>query len=74
MFFSRNGKDYTQLYGPSLASTIVENVKVKATILDGEIVVLDTFTGKMAAFGSNKIVALRQHAPSFDEEQKEEQI
>lgn len=58
MFFSRNGKDYTSLYGPSLASLIRENVKVKAAILDGEVVVVDAVTGKMQAFGSNKVVAL----------------
>ena len=60
MFFSRNGKDYSSLYGPSLAGLIRENVKVKAAILDGEVVVVDSVTGKMQAFGSNKVVALQQ--------------
>ena len=58
MFFSRNGKDYTKLYGPSLASVIRENVLCQAVVLDGEIVVWDTINHKMAAFGSNKTVAL----------------
>lgn len=58
MFFSRNGKDYTNLYGPALANTIRENVICQAIILDGEIVVWDSLNRKLAPFGSNKSVAL----------------
>ena len=60
MFFSRNGKDYTKLYGAALGSVIRENVICQAIILDGEIVVWDTINRKLAPFGSNKTVALQQ--------------
>ena len=58
MFFSRNSKDYTKLYGPALADIIRENVFGQAIILDGEIVVWDTIERKVAPFGKNKTVAL----------------
>ena len=59
MFFSRNGKDYSQLYGPALASVIREHVQCQAVILDGEVVVWDSFNNRLAPFGSNKTVAIQ---------------
>ena len=58
MFFSRNGKDYSKLYGPALSAVIRENVSCQAIILDGEIVVWDIVNRAFAQFGKNKTVAL----------------
>jgi DNA ligase-4 len=56
-FFTRNGVDYTYLYGPKLSETIIKCVNAKSCILDGEIVVWDKTTGAFAAFGDNKPTA-----------------
>ena len=57
-FFSRNGIDYTYLYGPKLSHLIVSCVNADSAILDGEIVVWDKANQKYAPFGENKTVAL----------------
>lgn len=56
-FFTRNAVDYTYLYGPKLADTIVKCVNAKSAILDGEIVVWDKIRGVYAPFGENKPTA-----------------
>ena len=56
--FSRNGNDYTKLYGGALADYIRENVIAQAALLDGEVVVWDKHLDKPAPFGHNKPVAL----------------
>ena len=57
-FFSRNGIDYTYLYGPKLSHLIISCVNADSAILDGEIVVWDKTNQKYAPFGENKTVAL----------------
>lgn len=59
-FFSRNGIDYTYLYGPKLSHLIISCVNAQSAILDGEIVVWDKNEQKYAPFGDNKTVALSQ--------------
>lgn len=56
-FFTRNGIDYTYLYGPKLSSLIIESINAKSCILDGEVVVWDKVNNKFAPFGENKPTA-----------------
>lgn len=57
--FTRNAVDYTDLYGPKLASFLAQAISAKCTILDGEVVVWDKRSNKFSAFGENKAVALK---------------
>lgn len=57
-FFSRNGNDFTYLYGPSLSKNLINLINAKDCILDGEVVVYDTNTNSFAPFGLNKTVAI----------------
>lgn len=56
-FYSRNSLNVTHIYGPKLGHVTTENVKAKAAILDGEIVVWDSLNEQFAPFGLNKYVA-----------------
>ena len=58
-FFSRNGKDYTRIYGTALSDFIRDNVMAQAALLDGEVIVWDKVRKKAAPFGHNKSVALQ---------------
>ena len=60
-FYSRNGVDYTYLYGPKLSYLIKTSVNAKTAILDGEIVVYDKINKKFAPFGENKTIALAEN-------------
>ncbi len=60
-FYSRNGVDYTYLYGPKLSYLIKTSVNAKTAILDGEIVVYDKKNKKFAPFGENKTIALAEN-------------
>lgn len=58
-FFSRNGIDYTSIYGPKMAKHIRDNLtQTHSAILDGEIIVVDRLTGLPLQFGQNKPTAL----------------
>ena len=59
-FFTRNGIDYTTLYGQKLSHLIVSCVNAKCAILDGEVVVWDKKEQKYTPFGANKTVALEK--------------
>ena len=67
--FSRNGNDYTKLYGGALADYIRENVLAQAALLDGEVVVWDKVMNRPAPFGHNKPVALQEES-QIDNEQR----
>ena len=56
-FFTRNGIDYTNIYGPKFEHLIKASVNAKSVILDGEIVVYDKVNKKYAPFGDNKTIA-----------------
>lgn len=56
-FFSRNSLNVTEVYGAKLGAVVVEGIKAKAAILDGEIVVWDSLNNQFAPFGLNKYVA-----------------
>lgn len=58
--FTRNGIDYTDLYGPKLSKLLISCVNAQSAILDGEIVVWDKKSQKFAPFGLNKAVALEK--------------
>ena len=61
-FFSRNGKDYTRIYGTALSDYIRDNVIAQAALLDGEVIVWDKENNKIAPFGKNKPVALQDES------------
>lgn len=56
-FFTRNGIDYSYLYGPKLGNIILNSVNANSAILDGEIVVWDKKNMRCAPFGENKTIA-----------------
>ena len=56
-FFTRNGVDYTHIYGPKFSHLIKTSVNAKSAILDGEIVVYDKVNKRYAPFGDNKTIA-----------------
>ena len=56
-FYTRNGVDYTYLYGPKFATLIQTAVNARGVILDGEIVVYDKVNNRFAAFGDNRTIA-----------------
>ncbi|KAJ3326597.1 DNA ligase (ATP) [Blyttiomyces sp. JEL0837] len=64
-FFSRNGKDYTDLYGSSpdekLTKYIHPNIRgeIKSCILDGEMMSYSVETGRFEEFGALKKAAQR---------------
>ncbi|KAL9646067.1 hypothetical protein ABK040_007947 [Willaertia magna] len=57
-FFTRNGKDYTALYGNKFTSTILKQVKAKSCILDGEMLVWNKELEAFKEFGHNRTFAL----------------
>ena len=56
-FYTRNGVDYTAIYGPKFSHLIKTSINAKSAILDGEIVVYDKVNKKYAPFGDNKTIA-----------------
>ena len=58
MFFTRNGKDYTSLYGPKFSPIIRNNIKAKVCILDGEFLIWNTELEAFKEFGHNRTHAL----------------
>ena len=60
MFFTRNGKDYTNLYGPKFSPFIRSNVKAKVCILDGEFLVWNKELEAFKEFGHNRTHALNE--------------
>ena len=56
-FYTRNGVDYTTIYGPKFSHLIKTSINAKSAILDGEIVVYDKVNKKYAPFGDNKTIA-----------------
>ena len=58
-YYSRNGHDVSQIYGPKLSPVIKSALvsTVSECILDGEIVVWDLEKDKQAPFGQNKHIA-----------------
>lgn len=57
-FYTRNGVDYTDLYGPKLSKFLKNNILAKHAILDGEILVWDKINSNFCKFGENKTIAL----------------
>lgn len=57
--FSRNGVDYTQTYA-DLTFYFKNQIESDSCILDGEVIVIEKESHKMAAFGLNKVVALNK--------------
>jgi len=72
--FTRNGVDYTDLYGPKLSKFLANSIKAKCAILDGEIVVWDKIAQKFCSFGENKSVALKNNQLISQEEEEKELI
>eukprot|EP01059_Diplonema_ambulator_P001509 TRINITY_DN11275_c1_g1_i1.p1 TRINITY_DN11275_c1_g1~~TRINITY_DN11275_c1_g1_i1.p1 ORF type:complete len:982 (+),score=313.80 TRINITY_DN11275_c1_g1_i1:41-2947(+) len=58
MFWTRNTKDYSDVYGPKFAKPIKECMKCDNCILDGEFLVWDNALKGFKAFGTNKTFAL----------------
>ena len=56
-YFTRNGNDYTELYGPQMSEWIRRSVRCESAILDGEMCSWDCALGEMVPFGSNRTVA-----------------
>ncbi|KAL0480389.1 DNA ligase [Acrasis kona] len=57
-YFTRNSKDYTELYGHKFNRTIMKCVKIKDCILDGEMLVYSKDLGGFKEFGHNRTFAL----------------
>ncbi|KAI3965743.1 hypothetical protein MKX01_010700 [Papaver californicum] len=55
-FYSRNFLDHPE-YEHAMSNIIMQNILVDRCILDGEILVWDTFTNRFAEFGSNQETA-----------------
>eukprot|EP01064_Diplonema_japonicum_P029596 TRINITY_DN4833_c0_g1_i1.p1 TRINITY_DN4833_c0_g1~~TRINITY_DN4833_c0_g1_i1.p1 ORF type:complete len:974 (+),score=264.38 TRINITY_DN4833_c0_g1_i1:1957-4878(+) len=58
MFWTRNTKDYTDVYGPKFEQPIKDCMKCDNCILDGEFLVYDNTLKGFKAFGTNKTFAL----------------
>lgn len=74
-FWSRNGKDYTYLYGSSFGdetSALTRHIKdafdeaVDSIILDGEMITWNPVTNAMVGFGTLKTAALSEKANPYE--------
>jgi DNA ligase-4 len=65
-FLSRNGTNYTDMYGPCMTNYIINATQVMSAsvdcILDGEMLVWDNQAYRFQPFGSIKTIALQQTA------------
>jgi hypothetical protein len=57
--YTRNGNDYTRKYGPAIGKKILDAVKCRRCILDGEILAYDKTLGTYLPFGQNRTVSNR---------------
>eukprot|EP00760_Papus_ankaliazontas_P034983 PhM_4_TR7572/c1_g1_i1/m.7768/K10777/LIG4, DNL4; DNA ligase 4 len=57
-YWTRNGKNYTDVYGPKFNPVVLKSVKASSAILDGEMLVWDAAKGQFKEFGSNRTHAL----------------
>ena len=60
MIFYRNSNDYTHIYGNKLSEVVRRHIRAQSAILDGEVIVVNKYTGHFEAFGANKSVALNE--------------
>eukprot|EP01069_Polyplicarium_translucidae_P007830 Polyplicarium_translucidae@DN3156_c0_g1_i1.p1 len=56
-FFTRRGNCYTEVYGPTIASCILGNVRGRKAVLDGEMMSWDASSDGFISFGHNRTVA-----------------
>lgn len=62
-FFTRNGLDVTDLYGPVLSDPLIRTLApglAHRVVLDGEVVAWNVAEDRALPFGQNKVVAQRQ--------------
>eukprot|EP01060_Flectonema_neradi_P016212 TRINITY_DN22801_c0_g1_i1.p1 TRINITY_DN22801_c0_g1~~TRINITY_DN22801_c0_g1_i1.p1 ORF type:complete len:1027 (+),score=168.26 TRINITY_DN22801_c0_g1_i1:49-3081(+) len=58
MFWTRNAKDYSDVYGPKFLTQALESINCETCILDGELVVYSKKLQGYKPFGTNKTFAL----------------